>query len=159
MSDRNPFQPPRADVEDPSSGFGPRPDSVKHACAIVLISFAIGVLTQIPGVRPEPLGEAEIPFWINAALFLVFGALTLWLVSAVYSARNWGRWSLLVYLGLTWLLGVGLVMGDLQSTPILALIDLACIGMEVVACGLLFFGPGGKWFRARHPAAPGGNGV
>jgi hypothetical protein len=148
MSSPNPFQPPAADVADPSPVYGPVPQQVKWACWLILLSLAIGVATLIPGLRPLPPGEEEAPLWLSILLVLILGGLTVWLVTKVQAARNWARWILFILLATGWALGFMFFPDDLALSPFFASVDLVCVLLEVVACCLLFFGGNARWFKA-----------
>ena len=148
MGADNPYRPPEAELRDaPAASAGPPPHAVRVACVLVLASLAFGVLTLSPSVRaPEAEQPGMFAFVIGA--YLVFGGLTLWFTRRTWQGRNWGRWALLAYLAAGWVLNSFTLADDMANAPMAALVNIGCVALEAVACALLFFGPGARWFAA-----------
>jgi hypothetical protein len=128
---------------------------VRIACQLILGSLVFGLLTLVPaihGVRPD---EAPTPIEGMLLSIVVFGGLTVWLALLTYRGLNWARWALLAYLILGWWMGAEDMTQDFIHSPLAGMINLACMGMEVVAAGLLFVGRGARWFvRVPIKASP-----
>ena len=106
----------------------------------------LGLVTLLPGVRPERPGEAEIPVLFTVGVVVLFGGLTVWLALKMYRGRNWARWTMLAYLALGWWLAGSEMQDNFVRSPISAVIDVICIAMEAVACWLVTLGDGARWF-------------
>ena len=156
----NPYAPPRAEVGDPASRPPTSPAAVRRACLLVLASMALGWVTLLPGVSVTLPDDPTIPFVISLAIVAFFSALTIWLVLATGRGARWGRWALLAYLILGWVL-TGMQLNDeFLRSPLSGMIEIVCVVIELAACGLLFFGSGARWFAelalARDPKKSGG---
>lgn len=142
----DPYVPPESEVANSSPQWPKAPKTVSHACRLVLASLLLGLVTLLPGIRPPRPDDADVPLAFTLGAVALFGGLTVWLVIEVWRGKLWARWGMLAYLGLGWLLGGGEVTDDFLRSPLLGTIDAVCIAMEGVACALLFFGAGAKWF-------------
>jgi hypothetical protein len=145
----NPYAPPGAEVADPVHGRPSPPPSVRNACLLILASLALGLVTLLPDVRLPAPDESAIPLGVVLGIVVVFGGLTVWFAIQTLRGRNWARWAMLFYLMLGWLLVGSELDSEMARAPMAAIIDTVCIAMELVACGLLFFGTGGRWFSER----------
>jgi len=142
----NPYVPPSAEVADPVIAQSSAPRSVRNACLLIMVALVLGVFTQLPGVRVPGQDEPAVPLFLSLGLFLFFGGLTVWFAIEIFRGKNWARWAMLVYLSLGWILvGVGL-NDELARAPLSGIINVICIILEFVACWLLFFGAGARWF-------------
>ena len=145
MSDDH-FKPPRVPVGDRAQPATQAPIAVRNACAMVLISLALGYLTLIPGVGlPWPETSAEQAFTI----VILFGVtwLTYWLTTLVRRRSNRGRWGLFAFLALTWLLALDGIGKEFELAPVATCLSVFCIGLEIAAMALLFTGSGARWFE------------
>lgn len=142
----NPFAPPNAEVADPSSARALPPREIRNACYLILLSMVLGLVTFVPGIRPEQPGASEVPVLFTFGLVVFFTALTLWLARQIYRGKSWARWAMLVYLALGWWLAGSGLQETFGGSPVAGAIDIVCIAMEVVACGLFTFGGGARWF-------------
>jgi hypothetical protein len=150
----NPYAPPGAEVADPVLPRSSAPPSVRNACLLIFASLALGLLTLLPDVRLPAPDEPAVPMAVIVGLVVVFGGLTVWFAILVLRGRNWARWAMLVYLMLGWLLVGAELDSEMARAPMAAIIDTFCMAIEMVACGLLFFGAGGRWFSGRAAVRP-----
>jgi hypothetical protein len=144
----DPFAPPTAPSDHADGSWPPRPPAVNLACRLVIASLALGIVSLLPGVRPPRPDDPVVPLAYTLGAVLVFGGLTIWLAIEVLRGKPWARWAMLAYLALGWWLGGGELDDDFMRSPVLGVIDVACIALEAVACGLLFSGAGARWFAA-----------
>ncbi len=113
-----------------------------------MASLALGIVSLLPGIRPPRPDDPLVPLAYTLGAVLVFGGLTIWLAIEVLRGKPWARWAMLAYLALGWWLGGGELGDDFMRSPVLGVIDVACIALEAVACTLLFSGAGAQWFSA-----------
>ncbi|MEO8151596.1 MAG: hypothetical protein ABI605_00900 [Rhizobacter sp.] len=148
MTDDKRYAPPAAAVDDPASQplLHERPKQVRHAVALLWLSFACGIVSLLltAARRPEDLGE---PVFVGLTVFS-FG-LAILLNVMVYKGKNWARITTLVFA----LLGaLFLLMPSIEPVPpslvekAIATLDFA---IEVIALYFLFTQPGSLWFK-RH---------
>lgn len=146
----NPYGAPRAELRDVPrvTATGPTPVAVRSACGLVLASLALGLLTLLPGLR-EPEPEPTFMYLVVGAAVLLSGGLTVWFTSKIWQGRTWARWVLLVYLAIGWAIYAVSLSDEMAAAPMVVLINAGCVVLEVLACELLFFGHGARWFAAR----------
>jgi hypothetical protein len=126
------------------------PHEVWRACLLIVASLVLSLSLLIPGVSPERPGEPDVPLLESLVVFAFFGGLTLWLAFKILCRRNWARWAMLAYLGLSWLLAAQSLVDDFASSPLAGVIELACTAMELMAVWALNFGNGAQWFADRR---------
>jgi hypothetical protein len=146
MSSNNPFAPPNAEVADPPSDAPPPPREIRRACGLILVAMVLGLVTLLPGVRPERAGAEDVPAFVTFGLIVFFSGLTIWLALKIYRGSGWARWAMLAYLALGWWLAGSELQETFAGSPVSGLIDVVCIAMEAVACALLTLGNGARWF-------------
>lgn len=143
------FTPPTAPVADVPAE--PPPQPVVIACGLLVLSLVLGFVSLGLEVRGAPM---ETPFiLVGAVVMLPLLALYLWLVVMLWRRRGWARWAVLAFVAAGWLmllLDQTGVEGPLQATMI---VDGVCAVAELVAMGLVFLGPGARWFRDRPQAS------
>jgi hypothetical protein len=143
---------PQAPRESNAAGVNrsrpPVPRAIGNACRLIIGSLMLGIVSLLPGIRVPRPDDPEIPLAFTLGSIVVFGGLTLWLALEVWRGKNWARWAMLAYLVLGWWLGAGEMGDDFLRSPLLGTLDAACVTIEAVACALLFFGAGGRWFSA-----------
>ena len=144
----NPYAPPESDVADVKRSRPPVPRAVGNACRLILASLVLGLISMLPGIRVPRPDEADVPLAFTFGSIAVFGGLTLWLALEIWRGKHWARWAMLAYLVLGWWLGAGDMGDDFLRSPLLGALDAVCIVLEIIACLLLFFGEGGRWFAA-----------
>jgi hypothetical protein len=144
----DPFVPPTAPLADADPSRPPRPPAVNLACRLIIASLALGIVSLLPGIHLPRADDPVVPLAYTLGAVLVFGGLTVWLAIEVLRGTPWARWAMLAYLALGWWLGTGELNDDFMRSPVLGVIDAACIALEAVACGLLFSGTGAQWFAA-----------
>jgi hypothetical protein len=144
----DPFAHPSADAADANAPRPPAPRAVRIACRLVIASLALGLVGLLPDIRLPRPEEAAAPLTFTVGSIVVFGGLTIWLAVEVLRGKPWARWAMLAYLALGWWLGAGDLGDDFLRSPVLGIIDAVCIVMEALACYLLFFGEGARWFAA-----------
>jgi hypothetical protein len=142
----NPYAPPGAEVADPIPMRPEPPRTVSNACRLIVASLFLGLVTLLPGIGVPPPEDAQVPLIWTLTMIVVFGGLTLWLAVEVMRGKSWARWAMLAYLAVGWVLGGGEFTDDFLRSPLAGMIEAICMVMEIVACALLFFGSGGKWF-------------
>jgi hypothetical protein len=156
----NPYAPPDAEVADVTSLRPPTPRAVGNACRLIIASLVLGIVSLLPGIRVPRPDDPQVPLAFTLGSVVVFGGLTLWLALEVWRGKRWARWVMLAYLVLGWWLGAGDMSDDFLRSPLLGTLDAVCILLEAIACALLFFGAGARWFAAlaalrREPASGG----
>lgn len=159
MSSNNPFAPPNANAADPPTDEPPPPREIRRACALILFAMVLGLVTLVPGVRPERAGAEEVPALFSFGLVVLFSGLTIWLALQIYRGRSWARWAMLAYLALGWWLAGSELQETFVGSPVCGAIDVVCIAMEAVACVLFTVGNGARWFSQlaeNRRARPGG---
>jgi len=131
------------------------PPAIARACKLLLLSMAIGIVTLIPSIsgRWWTSPDSSVPDSIALAFSLSFTSVTLalyaLLIYLTYTRRNWARWALLVFLMSGWILLVKDFPRQQADTPMAALWNAASMGIELLACGLLFFSHDAVWFARR----------
>jgi hypothetical protein len=145
------YAPPRTDVADtaaPDALLNARPRSVVLAVALLLASLAISLITLLPFVDPP---MAEEPVAMTALIWgitLVFTAIELWLLHAVWRRRNWARWLMVALVVFGTALSAQLVQEDLARAPGVAWLGIAALVLGAAAAGLLLAPPAWRWFTA-----------
>lgn len=150
MESKNPYAPPKATVEDVSSGAEPpRPAAVTRALqllwAAVAVSFVSGILnaflTETPDV-PRGLYLGFMIFGWVAGFLIIW-----WILTSIARGKNWARIVQLV-LFLFGIVGVLMVFAMPQEVPA-AIWVLYAIQMALNLWGmiLLFSPPANAWFR------------
>lgn len=144
------YAPPRADVADLAATdalLATRPRSVVWACALMLASILIGLVSLLPVVDPPSPGEPAAMTALIWGITLAFTAAELWLLGCVWQRRNWARW---VLVGLA-LIGIAVslpIIGeDWVRAPLLAGLGVAGVTFNAAAAALLLAGPAARWFR------------
>ena len=148
----NPYRPPQSIVADAKEApRAPRPPGITRAVIAFWISWGLGLLSLLPGVREGVWNEAEVPLAISITLGVVLAVFSGWLILMVSRGRNWARWTLVIYTAVSWLL----LLADpdaLQAQGALAVaIDGLTLVIEIYACLRLLFGEGAEWFRKPLP--------
>jgi hypothetical protein len=143
-------------VTDPKPASRQVPTSVQRSCRLVIISMFLGLLTLVPSISampPDARSAAAIGIVLVAAA--IFAGLTVWLTVKVYRGRNWARWSMLLFLGSTWLAGAMQFSDQFTESPVVGTIELIANAIEMFACWLLFFEADARRFFAKaHAAGP-----
>ena len=142
----NPYQPPTAMVADAPSSAPPRPRSVRFACYLVLASLVLGFVTLLPVFDIPHNVEGGVQGAIVWAVYAVLQAIALSLTYATYRRSSWGRWALVAYLVLGWLLDAIGRKTDSDESALASAVYMAVTVMQVAAVWLLFTGPGARWF-------------
>jgi len=111
------------------------------------LTWIIGLLSLLPGVRDGLWNDDEVPLALSITLGVVFAVFSAWLILMTSRGRNWARWALVIYTAVSWLL----LLSDpdaLRAQGTLAVaIDAAMLFIELYASFLLLFGEGVQWFR------------
>lgn len=144
------YAPPRADVADltvPDPLLAARPRSVAWACALMLASMLVGLVSLLPAVDPPIPGEPAAMTALIWGITLVVAAVELWLLRRVWQRRNWARW---VVVALT-LIGIALslpVIGeDWARSSLVAGLGIVSTLLSAVGAALLLAGPSARWFK------------
>lgn len=151
MNERqNPYAPPKAVVEDVTSGEQPpRPLQVSRALqllwAAVAVSFISGIInayvTEAPGVPKSMYIGFMIFGWVVGFLIIW------WVLSSIAKGKNWARIVQLVF----FLFGIfGMLMVFAMPQPVSAIIWVLYaiqMGLNLYGIILLFGGVSNAWFR------------
>jgi hypothetical protein len=150
MESKNPYAPPKAVVDDVSSGAAPpRPAQVTRALQLFWTSIAIGflsgilnlLLTDQPGMSKAALIGSTVIAWSIGFL------ITWWILSSIGKGKNWARIVQVVF----FIIGIlGILMVFTMPQKISAIIwVLYAIQMSLNVWGmtLLFSSPSNAWFR------------
>jgi hypothetical protein len=154
------YAPPTAEVADPKLESFVVPTRVLRACQMFVASTLLGLVTLLPGAAAPAQEWSWLSFGTALVVLLLFGGLTIWLTVKIYRGRNWARWTMLIYLAPSWALGAMQFSEDFMRSPVMGIVILIATIVEVVACGLLFFGGGARWFasvaaaRTNHAREP-----
>ena len=144
----NPYAPPGADVADVDASRPPVPRAVSLACRLIMVSLVLGIVGLLSGIRTPRPDDPDTPLAYTLVAIAFFGGLTVWFALEVLRGKPWSRWVMLAYLALGWWLGASEMADDFLRSPLLGTIDAVSIGLEGMACWLLFFGDGARWFAA-----------
>jgi hypothetical protein len=151
MSSSDRYAPPGTDVADiaaPDRLLTARPRGVAWACALLLASMAVGLISLLPWIDSPIHGEPAAMAAMIWGITLVFTALELWLLRCVWQRRNWARW---VMAALT-LIGIALslpVIGeDWTRAPLVAGLGIAVAVLSAVAAAMLLADASARWFKA-----------
>jgi hypothetical protein len=150
MESKNPYAPPKAVVDDVSSGTEPsRPASVSRAMqllwAAVAISFVSGILnaylTETPNV-PKSMYVGFLLFGWVVGFLIVW-----WILSSIGKGKNWARIVQLV-LFLFGIFGMLMVFAMPQKVSAVIWVLYAIqMGLNLWGMVLLFSAPANAWFR------------
>jgi hypothetical protein len=150
MESKNPYAPPKAVVDDVSSGTEPpRPANVSRAMqllwAAVAISFVSGILnaylTETPNV-PKSMYVGFLLFGWVVGFLIVW-----WILSSIGKGKNWARIVQLV-LFLFGIFGMLMVFAMPQKVSAVIWVLYAIqMGLNLWGMVLLFSAPANAWFR------------
>jgi hypothetical protein len=115
-------------------------------------SMLLGLVSLLPGSSEPVPGNEDVAFFVGAVVLAIFAGLTVWLTLKIYRGRNWARWTMLVYLAPTWVLGMMDFSETFTRLPVVGVVAVVATVMEIVACWMLFIGSGAGWFLPRAPA-------
>lgn len=134
---------------DPLAADVRRPGTIRTAGLLLWSAFIAGLISSIPKVR-GPIQGAEdaslMPYLVMVAFVDVILALV---ILFALRRRNWARWALLGWTAFTWASMLSIFRYTVSVSPFAAALDLFLSVAYLVACVLLFLGPGGTWFRKR----------
>lgn len=145
------YAPPHTDVSDlvaPDAMLAARPRSVAWACALVLASIVIGLISLLPIVDPPMAGEPAAMTALIWGVTLVFTAVELWLVSCVWQRRNWARWLMVALTLIGIALALPVIGEDWTRSPLVAGLGIVEAVLSALAAVLLLTGPAARWFEA-----------
>ncbi len=148
------YAPPAATVADIRAVL-PAPPSVRRACQLFVAATLLGLvgLIELP----------SLPFYARSWIFVmgalvlmgVFVSLTLWLILKIYQGRNWARWTVLVLVAPSWVVGAVQFSEQIRQAPIQATSGIVITALELAAYGFLFFGNGAhRYFLQRRALDP-----
>ena len=150
MEANNPYAPPKAAVDDVSSGAEPpRPAQVNRALqlmwAAVAVSFVSGILnaylTEVPNVPRGMYVGFLIVGWVVGFLIIW------WILGSIGKGKNWARIVQLV-LFLFGIFGMLSVFAMPQEvSPIIWVLYAIQMGLNVWGIVLVFSAPANAWFR------------
>jgi hypothetical protein len=148
----NRYAPPGAEVADPSFPSLVVPSAVVRACQMFIASLLLGLIASVPGVAGSSQEWAWGSLVAACVLVALVGGISVWLTVKIYRGRNWARWVMLVYLAVSWVATFMEFSEGFNRSPVVASVELLTTVIEVVACGLLFFGSGARWFATAAAA-------
>lgn len=136
MDARNPFEPPQANVSDPTLSPIERPAPVDRAFWLTIGSGALGLVNYlIPGLQVSPLTMVFTLAWVIGFAFLL------------RAGQNWAR---IVFL-IVFVLGCLAVLLAIPTFLQFGLVRVAIMGVQTALQGyviwLVFSLPGSSWFR------------
>ena len=136
MDARNPFEPPKAHIDDPTPPPMERPASVDRAFWLTIGSGALGLVNYlIPGLEASPFTMAFTLAWVVGFAFLL------------RAGQNWARIVFLLFFVLGCVAMLFIIPTLLRFGPV----RVAMMGVETALQGyvawLVFSLPGSLWFR------------
>jgi len=150
MESSNPYAPPKAVVDDVSSGTEPpRPAQVTRSLQLFWTAIGIGFISAIlnylladtPGMSKAALIGTTLITW--AIGFLIMW----WILSSIGKGKNWARIVQLV-LFILGILGMLMVFAmPQQVSGIIWVLYAVQMSLNVWGMILLFSGPANAWFR------------
>jgi hypothetical protein len=150
MESNNPYAPPKAVVDDVSSGSEPpRPAQVTRALQLLWagigIAFFSGILNLVLTDNPEMSKAALIG--MTVVTWTIGFLIMWWILSSIGKGKNWARIVELVFFVLG-ILGVLMTLAMPQKVSGIIWV-LYAIQMSLNTWGmvLLFSGPANAWFR------------
>ena len=155
----NPYQPPKARVEDREGAAPPPPRPRRVTLGVVLLWISLGIecllgFQIVPGILEE-LGDQLDTYILGivvVATVVIYGV-GAWLILMTALRRNWAR---IIYLVLyllgtpSFLMSIGAAFEE--SLPV-AIGSTASNALQVVALVMLFLPVSNAWFRWRPGAA------
>jgi hypothetical protein len=143
----NPYKPPGSHVADAAElARGPRPQPVRRAIIAFWISWTLGLLTLLPGVREGVWDNPELPAGVTLVISIVLGAFSAWLIVMVGRGHNWARWTWVIFVALTYFLMAADPSGWERQGQLAFGVDVMTAVLELWGCYLILTGPGGAWF-------------
>jgi len=137
----NPFSPPKAEVEDARRTrlLAERPQQVVYATALVWLSFATGLVSELFPSSAPPL---PLPVQVFAWGFAC--AVTALVNVGVWRGRHWARvtYALLEFLGIA-----GVPLSLAARTVVSVALESFGLALGLVVVYLLFTKPGSLWFK------------
>ena len=149
------YAPPLASVAD-VHGSQRTPKSVRRACQLFVVSWLLG-FAEVAGPFELPPSARSWAFVIGAgAVVVALVFVTVWLIFNVYRGRNWARWTFLLLLAPSVVLGAIEFPGQMAQSPFQAAVGIITSALDVLTCWLLFFGTGASnYFRRGTPGLRG----
>jgi hypothetical protein len=144
------YAPPRTDVIDIAAAdtmLAPRPRSVTLACALLLASTVIGLISLLPFVDPPMPGEPAAMTALIWGMTLVFAAIELWLLRCVWQRRNWARWVMVVMTMIGIALSLPVIGEDWARAPLVAGLGIASALLSAAGATLLLAHASARWFK------------
>ena len=143
----NPYQPPQARVADAAElARGPRPPAVRRALIAFWIGWVLSFLTLIPGVREGFWDDPEVPVAVPLVMAMLLGTFSAWIIVMVGRGRNWARWTLVVYIALTYVLVALDPAGWEKQGPLALGVDAVTLVLDLYGCYLILTGESARWF-------------
>jgi len=126
-----------------------RPDSVRLAVTLLYISLAVRVSTE-PFAYLEGSRQGPVPGELKAAL-VIFGVLAFafswYLINRVSVGKNWARILCLVLTILGTAFSLASFQQQMEMAPLTTTLDLADLGLNVVALIFLFQQKSSDWYK------------
>ncbi len=144
------YAPPSAEVADVGAAdalLAARPRSVVWACALMLASMLIGLVSLLPVVDPPMPGEPAAMTALIWGITLVFTTAELWLLGCVWRRRNWARWVIVSLALLGIVVSLPIIGEDWARSPLLAGLGIAGVAISAAAAALLLAGASARWFK------------
>jgi hypothetical protein len=149
---QSPYQPPQARVADAAEvARRPKPPAVRRAVLVFWIGWALGVASLAPGIREGVWDSDIVPVAVTVGIAGALSLVSAWLIVMVSRGRNWARWTLVVYIGLTWALLASDPQSLVEQGPLALAIDGFIFVMDLYGSVLILFGAGAAWFKPTDP--------
>jgi hypothetical protein len=149
MESNNPYAPPKAVVDDVSSGNAPpRPLPVTNAVKLLWAAAAVSVVSGM--LNFYLMDTPTIPRSLMVALtfaYVIGFLIVWWILSSIGKGKNWARIVELVFF-IIGLLGVGMSAIGPQEVPGVVWVLYAIqMGMTLWAIIQLYSAPANRWFQ------------
>jgi hypothetical protein len=142
----NPYKAPASNVEAPEAR-PPKPPSVVLAVRLLWAILAVDMLSYVPGVRTGAWDSDAAG--VTGLLLVVLGVAGTWLIALIDRGSNSARRIMLVLVAVGWLAFIVDPALVLEGGPAAFILDVGTSIVAVYAMYLLFFGDGGRWFKAQ----------
>lgn len=141
----NPFAPPNSNLTRPPDAPAVVPREIFNAIYLLTVSWVLGLLTLLPGIRVERPEDAEVPLIVIVLWVGFISALMFWFLYSLYRRRNWARWAILALCALGWWSTGTDLQENFTQSPLHALIEIVSVALDLAACRLFLLGDGARW--------------
>jgi hypothetical protein len=150
MSERNPYAPPVAQVDDVIERPTERPVQVVWAIRLLWAYTILGFIPFLSNIVAVIRGTGQIAAFVGGIIGTIIGLLlSVWFIRKISIGRNWARRLGVVYCGLGY---IGLILFwiipiALPIPPLERIVSTVQLVPDTLAMALICFGPGKYWFR------------